>query len=488
MSQPPQQTLKILVVDDEPANRDLLARALERDGHTCSMAASGEEGLALFIETQPDLVLMDVMLPGIDGFEATRRLRQQQTERWIPIIFLSALSTPIDIVTGLDAGGDDYLAKPIDLSVLRSKILTSQRLTELHRQIKNKTQQLQRYFDESEAEKQIVADLMHHLRREGRPPIPGVEAKTLPAIDFAGDIIAVEETRDGFLHLMLADATGHGLVAAMNVLPAVETFYEMTAKGYALPRTIRRINDLLRELIPGHRFVSALFARIDATHGTIEVWNAGIPNAFLVDAEGRVLHTFGPKLVPLGIEPLDSLESEIESMAPGQMLVTASDGLTEAENAAGVAFGEGGLVAALPEAAQGGCDSVLARMRAYSGSSVFVDDVSLCLVRQPQPPQLRGRFRDTVPAETCRGEDIGFAVTYGADQLRRIDDVVPRFMALAKSQFDLPPSGYSRLYRVVRQLVDNAIDWGMLRLPADLHPAAPGGTESGARRGIGRPN
>jgi serine phosphatase RsbU (regulator of sigma subunit) len=357
--------------------------------------------------------------------------------------------------------------------VLRSKVQTSQRLAELHRQLKNKTQQLQRYFDDSEAEKQIVADLMHHLRREGRPPIPGVEAKTLPAIDFAGDIIAAEETPDGYLHLMLADATGHGLVAAMNVLPAVETFYEMTAKGYALPRTIRRINEVLRELIPGHRFVSALFARIDSTLGTIEVWNAGIPNAFLVDAEGHVLHIFGPKLLPLGIESQDYLESEIEYMVPGQMLVTASDGLTEAEDASGVAFGVEGFVAALPEAARGGCDSVLARLRAYSGSSVFVDDVSVCIVRQPQPPQLRGRFRDNVPPASCRAGDIGFAMTYGADQLRQIVDVVPRFMALAKSQFDLPPSGYSRLFRVVRQLVGNAIDWGMLRLPTTFTQQSP---------------
>ena len=473
MYQQSKQRLKILVVDDEPANRDLLGRALERDGHICIMAASGEEGLAFFTETQPDLVFMDVMMPGIDGFEATRRIRQHQTDQWVPVIFLSALNTPVDIVTGLDAGGDDYLTKPIDLSVLRSKVQTSQRLAELHRQLKNKTQQLQRYFDESEAEKYIAAELMRHLRREGRPPIPGVESRTIPAIDFAGDIIAIEEAPDGRLHLMLADAAGHGLVAAMNVLPAVETFYEMVRRGYELPRTIARINEVLLELIPGHRFVSALFAQLDAALGTIEVWNAGIPNAFLVDTDGRVLSTFGPKLLPLGIETQDYRQSQTESMAPGQMLVTTSDGLTEAANAAGLAFGEESLVAALAEATQGGCESILARLRAHSGSSVFIDDVSVCLVRQPSPPQLSGRFRHVKPTGACSAGDIGFSMSYDGTQLRRIGDIVPRFMALAKSQFDLPPSGYSRLFRVMRQLVANAIDWGLLRLPAGITQQPP---------------
>jgi CheY-like chemotaxis protein len=459
--------LRILLVDDEPANLDLLERALSRDGHQCIRAASGEAALERFAEAEPDLVFMDVMLPGLDGFETTRRLRRQRQERWIPIIFLSALNTPIDIVTGLDAGGDDYLSKPVDLMVLRSKVETSQRLVALHRQLQSKSQQLQRYFEESEAEKHLAADLMRHLRREGKPPIPGVDFHTVPAIDFSGDIIAVAETPDGRLHLMLADAAGHGLVAAMNVQPAVEIFYRMTDQGHSMPRIIERINNALRDLIPGHRFVSALFAMLDSQHATIEVWNAGIPTALLADDGGRVLRRFGHHLLPLGIDHFDAdaLESEIDVMAAGQRLVACSDGLIEATNHAGAPFGEDGLIAALPEAfSQTGCAAIMTRLRAHSGTPVFDDDVSVLLARQPPPPRLVGRSQMAGEEPHRCDQSVGFAMDFGPEQLRRLVDVAPRFMMLAQSHFALTPATYQRLYRVVRQLADNAIDWGLLGL------------------------
>lgn len=463
------QALRILIVDDETANLDLLERALSRDGHQCIRAETGEEAVDAFGRETPDIVLMDVMLPGIDGFEATRRIRRQKTRRWVPIIFLSALNQAVDIVTGLDAGGDDYLPKPFDLSVLRSKILASQRFVELHQQIEVKSEQLQSYYDSSEEEKVLAAAMMRTLRRENRSPIPGVEFRTIAAIDVAGDIIAAEETPDGRLHLMLADATGHGLIAAINLLPAVEAFYSMTAKGYAMPRIIVHINNTLCELIPGHRFVSSLFACLDPIAGTVEVWNAGTPRALLATADGSLLHRFESRLVPLGIDlmKIGDLQSEIEAMGEGDVLVACSDGLIEAENAAGQPFGEQALISSLPDAlADSGCNGILDQLRRHAGQSVFADDVSLCIVHQTPPPRIvKGRSVVAHEPQSCNPDNIGVSMVFGPAQLRSLRDVTPRFMNLARSHFDLAPAIYGRLYRVIRQLTANAVDWGLLRLP-----------------------
>lgn len=470
----PDEPPNIMVVDDEPASGKLLVHRLERAGHRCILATSGEEAIELFAPSHPDLVLMDVMLPGIDGFETTRRLRRQQGTRWIPIIFLSALGDAVDIVSALDAGGDDFLTKPVDFELLLAKIEAIQRQVHLHRQLESATQELRRYYDQNESEKQLAVELMRHQRREGMPPIPGVDFATVAAIDFAGDIIAVEETPDGRLYMMLADATGHGLAAAINLFPAVETFYGMTAQGYDMASIISRINDSLRRLIPGHRFVSALFASLDSIHGTVEVWNAGIPAALLADADGSLLRRFPSRIIPLGIERISpaDLQGEIDTMTAGQVLVAFSDGLSEATSSTGEAFGEHGLLAALPAVlSEDGCSAILRRLRTHAGKAFFADDVSLSIIRQVAPPRIFER--EQAGAAPCRESDIGFSLVFGPEQLRRIDHVVPRFMNLARGHFELLPATFGRIFRVVRQLATNAIDWGLLLLPVSIADQSP---------------
>ena len=114
--------LTVLVVDDTTANRNLMVAFLERLGHRAVSAADGEEALARFIEHRPDLILMDLMMPRMDGFQATRQLRARQGEAWAPIIIMSALNADADIVAGLDAGADDYLIKPFDSAELKARI------------------------------------------------------------------------------------------------------------------------------------------------------------------------------------------------------------------------------------------------------------------------------------------------------------------------------------------------------------------------------
>jgi len=110
---------RILVVDDEESIRTLLAFPLRRDGHEVVTASSGPEALERFETLRPDLVLLDVMLPGIDGVEVCRRLRRQSA---VPIIMLSARGEELDRVAGLEAGADDYVTKPFSVRELRSRV------------------------------------------------------------------------------------------------------------------------------------------------------------------------------------------------------------------------------------------------------------------------------------------------------------------------------------------------------------------------------
>jgi two-component system, cell cycle response regulator DivK len=120
---------RILLVDDEEMNRDFLQRRLQKRGYEVVTAVDGAEACAKIVEIGPDLVLMDVMMPVLDGLQATRNLREQPETRAIPVIALTAMAMEGDREKVIEAGCDDYATKPIDLPVLLEKI---QALLERH--------------------------------------------------------------------------------------------------------------------------------------------------------------------------------------------------------------------------------------------------------------------------------------------------------------------------------------------------------------------
>ena len=119
--------MKVLAVDDNRTNLHILQVFLKKLGHDVILAENGEEAVARFQSESPDLVLLDIMMPVMDGFEAARRIKAMTRDRWTPVIFLSALNRDENLVEGLDAGADDYLTKPINFVVLEAKLRSMQR-------------------------------------------------------------------------------------------------------------------------------------------------------------------------------------------------------------------------------------------------------------------------------------------------------------------------------------------------------------------------
>ncbi|WP_371133747.1 GGDEF domain-containing response regulator [Vibrio japonicus] len=133
--------MRILLVDDVQSERMYLAVRLKQLGHTVAMAKSGIEALEIYPEFEPDVVLLDISMPEMDGFEVSKKIRQTYSE-WVPIIFLSSYDEPSIIATAIEAGGDDYLIKPVDKIVLDSKLMAMQRIAAMRRALEQKTAEL----------------------------------------------------------------------------------------------------------------------------------------------------------------------------------------------------------------------------------------------------------------------------------------------------------------------------------------------------------
>ena len=338
--------ITVLVVDDVQENLTLVRKTLEQQGYRVVMAETGEAALKLFAQEAPDVVLMDVMLPGIDGYETTRRLRQLNGHRWVPIIFVSALGQSVDMVRGLEAGGDDYIGKPIDLALLLAKMRAMQRIAAMQRRLIEAGAELEAYHHQAEEEQEMARSLMARMLEASSIEDPGMQICIEPASRFSGDLLVANRALGDQLYVMHADSMGHGLPAALPLLPIAQIFYTMTARGLSLGSIAHEMNTQLRRQMPPGRFVSATLLRLDRANQLVEVWNGGNPAPIMLRGKGEVMRRFASDHVPLGLVDAARFDARTQVVQASEpfTLVMFSDGLVDALNEACEAFGEEGVM------------------------------------------------------------------------------------------------------------------------------------------------
>ncbi len=470
--------LRILVVDDMPTNLVLIAKFVAQLGHSAILAHSGQEALERFRTESPDMVLMDVMMPGMDGFETTTRIRELSEGRWIPVIFLSARAQEQDQVTGLEAGGDDYLTKPVSLTLLAAKIRAMQRIADMQRQISDNLRQLAQYREENEREQALARHLLERIVRTDKIDRGLVRGWILPARDFSGDIIAAATTPDNVLHAILADGTGHGLSAALSAMPVVEVFYGMTEKGFSISTIARELNRKIRDLMPTERFVAAVLASIDPVQRTVSVWNGGIPPVLLLDSHGIPLRQWESSHPPLGILGDEAFDGQPESFRwhePAQLFM-CSDGLVEAENLHNQRFGHErllGVLAGTPQ--EDRFDRLVATVGHFLDGGTGADDISLLAVGCPVDdgkPLSTEELADNAGQAQQSPAQWRLALKLDAEELRSFD-IRPLLMSWL-SHLQLEAKACREMFLIVSELFNNALDHGILKLDSDWKSAEQG--------------
>lgn len=204
-----------------------------------------------------------------------------------------------------------------------------------------------------------------------------------PAENFSGDIVAATRGPGGDLYVLLADATGHGLGAAICTLPVLSVFYSMGETGVALTWIVHEINRQLQATLPVGHFVAASLLRVNASCESAEVWVGGTPDLLVLDAAGKLIRRVASANLPLGIDVSDERTTGYETLVlrAGDQLVLFSDGLVEAANEQGRAFGYDRLFTALATAAPAErLDSVKLALAQHLDRTPPHDDVSLMLV------------------------------------------------------------------------------------------------------------
>lgn len=510
------RSFRVLIVDDSQANRALLRAYLVRLGFETLMADDGEQAIEVFRAEQPDVVLMDLMMPRMDGFASIEQIRALGGDRWVPIVIVSAMDADYDIVRGLESGADDFMTKPLSYQMFAAKMrnlaralefqvsreqarrreaaigdsvidgiltldaafrivnanraaaeifglpagslpgrdarellrapdseggaweeefrrflagegegfigalrevgaqradgagfpceivvtelpISDERLfiavlrdiSERRRvalQLEENARRLQQYHDEAEAEAELAKDIMErHIRRDALEQ-SGVRHAVIPTQRFSGDIVLAARSRSGKLYAMLADATGHGLAAAMSGLAIVTDFYRAVEDEVPLRRMVLMLNNTLAELLPPGRFVSAAIVVLDQARSIGAMWLGGVPDVMRIGSDGALVRRFSSDQLPLGIETWQAQDISVTQLEWRQhsQLLLCSDGLIEAQSGNGEVFGYEGMLAAVAGCGeQDRLAALRAALDAHLGEQQGHDDISIMFLDLP---------------------------------------------------------------------------------------------------------
>ncbi len=462
-------SLSILAIDDDPLLGMTISAFVEQLGHRAVYAKSGADGLTHYARQAFDLVLVDWQMPRMDGLHTTAALRDlQQASGWRPIIMLSGNADTDAQVAALNAGCDDFISKPVNFQILEAKINSFYRIAQLQQQIASQHQELLRYAAVEAEERRTSNFLMERLVRREQLDHPLIGYLLQPTSEVSGDLLLACTSRSGDIYVMLADATGHGLPAALTLIPLSQTFYAMASKGFQLDSIAFELNHLHRTYSPPDRFVAALMAVFRPRESTLEVWNGGLPPAMLLDQNQHVSRQFRSLNLPLGIiaDAQFSSQSETALISQQQHLLMYSDGLIEAENCTAEPFGYARLeqcIATTPAAQL--LPKLQQAVEAHLAGSLPHDDLS-CLLLDCRQPEPAATISPTLDGPGAIAASWNFQLSLSAVQLRLMD-IEPLLTQLCSS-LGLEDKQQGLFSLIIRELLTNAVDHGLLGLDSSL--------------------
>ena len=331
--------MKILIVDDDTTNRLVLTAYLKKDGYTVVSAENGQEAIDLFESEEPELILMDVMMPIMDGYEATKQIKALSGEKFIPIIFLTAMTDEKALSQCVEVGGDDFLTKPYNRIILKAKIDALERVSQLYNTVYEQKRELITHQEHESKEQEVARKVFDSILNPGCLTAENIQLHLSPMSLFNGDVVLAAVKPTGGLHVLFGDFTGHGLAASLGALPLSDVFYSMTAKGYSINDVVREVNHKLKLQLPTGMFLAACLVEIDIINNVLKYWNGAIPAAYL--HKGETVVPLKSQHLPLGILDDNSFSDKVNiiEIHDKDRVILSTDGILEAENSAGEMFG-----------------------------------------------------------------------------------------------------------------------------------------------------
>ena len=473
-----ERSLKVLIAEDSNTDRLILESIIEKIGHQPVAVADGLEAVKAYERERPDIVLLDVLMPNMGGMEAASAIRQASEGEIVPILFLTSLTDTESIVECLEAGGDDFVSKPYNATVLQSKIRSFGRMREMHNTLAAQKKALEINHKHLMQEQTVAKQVFDKIAHTGCLELENIRYHMSPLAVFNGDVLVAEVSPTGSMLVLLGDFTGHGLPAAIGSMPLASIFYGMAHKGFSISEIIREINSRLHDILPIGFFCCATCIDINFMKRRLRVWNGGLPDSFLYRKSSNTNEVVSTNNLPLGVLSNSQFKAETTriDLEIGDRFYMYSDGITEARNEKGEMFGEDRLLSVL-EAKKGRddlFDSIIGEVQNHIGAFNKEDDVSLVEITIDDK---NVEFREKTSQASVKGSLVDWSMTFdvsettmkGFDPLPLLVNVISEVPGLRQNS--------TILYTIISELYANALEHGVLNLPSTLKSSPQGFAE-----------
>jgi len=386
----PSRTRRVLVVEDDASLRLLLSAVLTSrvsafDLEVFEAASFKAAKVAMQNKHGFDLVLLDNYLgdgEGVDLLPDLMIAAKSWDRVFVPVIMISGNHDQSFLASCFSRGASDYVVKPFDVNLLAFKVNALLESQAVQEQLAEQNSLLLELIAEREQEESMARFAYDYLLRRTHLVDQGVFAKVVSCSAFGGDLVLSARTPGGRYLFMLADATGHGLSAAITLLPLVRVFQGMAQKGFGLQQILIELNRHLLSDTPDDRFVAAICLELDPLRAEIKVWNGGMPALLQVGQDASVSARIGSSHMALGILPDELFDVTLEplSLVDTHYLLMVSDGVTEQMSPDQQAFGHSRLEVCLRPDPGLTLDVISQALEEFRVNEPVLDDLSVCVV------------------------------------------------------------------------------------------------------------
>ncbi|EAT12559.1 SpoIIE family protein phosphatase [Bermanella marisrubri] len=470
------EPLKILIADDNKTDRMILSAIVKKMGHDVLQAENGAEAVDQFQSHHPDIILLDVMMPVMDGQQAAREIKMQAGEDMVPIIFLTSLQDAHDLAACLDSGGDDFLTKPYKQIILQAKINAFSRMRRMNTMLQNQRDVIRENNEHLMHEQQVAKAVYDNVAHSGCLDLPNLKYMISPFSVFNGDVLLAARKPSGSLHILLGDFTGHGLPAAIGAMPLAEIFYGMTAKGFTMTDILREINIKLKTILPIGYFCCACMATVRFRSQHLEIWMGGLPDYYFLHSKDRKIETINSNHLPLGVLSSQAFKTDTHKISyeVGDKFFMWSDGILEARDEKGDLFGDQRLRQVFDENQNQDLlfSEILAAVNEFTGGAQKDDDTTLLEVSMVDQEVVGQVDIDFSSGAVTGPTDWNMSYTLRGDTLKTFNPL-PIMLNIVN---DVPAlrANSGQLYTIMAELFSNAFEHGVLGLDSELKQDAEG--------------
>ena len=377
----------ILVVDDTPANLRLLMEILRDVGYKVRPANNGPRAFSTIEKEPPSLILLDIMMPDMDGYQVCEHLKAHEKTRDIPVIFISALTETFDKVKAFSVGGVDYITKPFQTEEVLARVETHLKLHELQRQLQAENLRMKAELDVSRRLQQMLLPTEKELQQID---CLDIACFMEPAVEVCGDYYDVL-SQDGWVFIGIGDVTGHGLESGALAIMVQSSIRTLLASYHELDsvKFLSALNQMVyHNVIRMNVGKSLTLALLSYQNGQL-VLTGQHEELIIVRATGDIEHIDTMDLgFPIGLdfEMAKFVNQSTVSLNPSDVVVLYTDGITEAENIDGLLYGQERLCEMTQKNYKKNAheiqQAVIADVRQFIGEQKVFDDMTLLVLKQ----------------------------------------------------------------------------------------------------------